>query len=142
MTTISYNYKDKEIAVDSRETAGDLIASDDAIKAEKISGEWYISAGCSNDCELLTDCIINGTKHDRDLDANVMFTKDGKVFNSNYYAADGLTTWELKRNYTMGTGERFALAAMDFGKSASDAVKYAMTRDIYTGGKIRVIKVK
>lgn len=142
MTTIAYSHKDKEIAVDSRETAGDLIASDNTLKAEKINGEWYIGAGCSNDCELLTDCIINGTTHERDLDANVMFTKNGKVFNSNYYAADGLLTWEIKRNYTMGSGEKFALAAMDFGKSAKEAVKYAMTRDIYTGGKVRVIKVK
>ena len=45
-------------------------------------------------------------------------------------------------NESFGSGSSFALSAMDFGKSAKDSVKYAMTRDIYTGGKIKVIKVK
>lgn len=35
-----------------------------------------------------------------------------------------------------GSGADFAIAAMDLGKSSSEAVKYASTRDIYTGGEI------
>jgi len=45
---------------------------------------------------------------------------------------------ELTYNYTLGSGERFATGAMDHGKSASQAVKYAMTRDSNTGGKVLV----
>jgi ATP-dependent protease HslVU (ClpYQ) peptidase subunit len=36
----------------------------------------------------------------------------------------------------IGSGARFALAAMDFGKTAGEAIEYACTRDIYSGGKI------
>jgi ATP-dependent protease HslVU (ClpYQ) peptidase subunit len=36
----------------------------------------------------------------------------------------------------IGSGQRFALAAMDFGKSASEAVEYACSRDIFSGGQI------
>jgi len=57
--------------------------------------------------------------------------------------SDGVLSKEaLSENLCKGSGEFWAMAAMDFGCSAKEAVKYAMTRDMYTGGKIRVIKVK
>ena len=142
MTTVAYHNESKTIAVDSRETARDLISTDKANKFDKVNGEYYVSVGDVEDCNLLIDIIINNTQCNRDLNANVMFTKSGKVYNSNYYADDGLRTWEIKRNYTMGSGEAYALAAMDFECGAKDAVKYAMTRDIYTGGRVRVVVVK
>lgn len=36
----------------------------------------------------------------------------------------------------MGTGAYYAKAALDFGKTPEDAIRYAMTRDCHTGGKI------
>lgn len=36
----------------------------------------------------------------------------------------------------LGSGWRWALAAMDHGKNAIQAVEYAMTRDCFTGGEI------
>jgi ATP-dependent protease HslVU (ClpYQ) peptidase subunit len=39
----------------------------------------------------------------------------------------------------IGSGARFALAAMDFGRSAGEAVAYACTRDIYSGGEVTII---
>ena len=36
----------------------------------------------------------------------------------------------------MGTGAYYAKAALDFGKTPEEAIRYAMTRDCYTGGKI------
>jgi ATP-dependent protease HslVU (ClpYQ) peptidase subunit len=44
-------------------------------------------------------------------------------------------------NQGVGSGFKFAISAMDHGKSAKDAVKYAATRDIYTGGKIHVYDI-
>jgi 20S proteasome alpha/beta subunit len=142
MTTIAFHLDSNTIAFDSRETAGSLIATDSANKSVRIGAEYYVSSGCVEDCELLIEILTKGVKCNRDLDANVMFTNNGKVFNSNFYVKDGVFTWQLKRNYTMGSGESFALAAMDFNRGAEDAVKYAMTRDIHTGGEVRVIKVK
>lgn len=42
----------------------------------------------------------------------------------------------------IGSGARFALPAMDLGKSARDAVAYACSRDIYSGGEITAIAIK
>lgn len=42
----------------------------------------------------------------------------------------------------MGSGYQFAIAALDLGKTAKEAVNYAKTRDIYTGGRVRVFDVK
>ncbi|MNJ79145.1 hypothetical protein D3C77_770710 [compost metagenome] len=41
----------------------------------------------------------------------------------------------------IGSGAPYALAAMDMGASAEDAVRAAMKRDIYTGGKIRTLRI-
>lgn len=35
-----------------------------------------------------------------------------------------------------GSGADLAIAAMDLGVSSSEAVEYAATRDIYTGGEV------
>lgn len=42
----------------------------------------------------------------------------------------------------IGSGTRFALAAMDFGKNAEDAVNYACTRDVYSGGLVTVLALE
>lgn len=39
----------------------------------------------------------------------------------------------------IGSGAQYAIAAMDCGKSAHEAVQIAMHRDPYTGGKIETI---
>lgn len=48
--------------------------------------------------------------------------------------------WFLEKSpCAIGSGQRFALAAMDFGKSAAEAVAYAITRDIFSGGEVTVL---
>ena len=42
----------------------------------------------------------------------------------------------------IGSGSAYALAAMDMGASAEDAVRAAMKRDIYTGGRVRTMRVE
>jgi hypothetical protein len=66
----------------------------------------------------------------------------GKVYRMGQSISNGFWIDECKFSRADGSGYKFALGAMDHGKSAKDAVKYAMTRDIYTGGKVKVIKVK
>lgn len=43
---------------------------------------------------------------------------------------------------TLGTGEQFALSALDFDKTPEEAVRYAITRDHNSGGKIFIEKIK
>lgn len=64
-------------------------------------------------------------------------TKDGRAFMLR--AED---TWEIEQIYALGSGENWAMAAMDLGYSAKEAVRYAITRDRGTGGKIHTIHTK
>lgn len=66
---------------------------------------------------------------------------NGLVYNIIF---DGKRLKELAVEFDIawGSGEEFALAAMDFGNSAEEAVKYAMTRDTCTGGKVHVYDIE
>ena len=141
MTTISYNHKDKEIAVDSRLTECDLIITDNDDKFIKKEGITFFLCGGYSASYLLVDVYL-GTETDKEnLDANIILIEDGKLFCVSYL--DGsINKWSIEHDTAWGSGEKFALAAMDFGCSAEEAVKYAMTRDIYTGGEVKVIEVK
>jgi hypothetical protein len=38
-----------------------------------------------------------------------------------------------------GTGRPWAIAAMDYGATAEEAIRYTITKDIYTSGEIQVV---
>lgn len=42
----------------------------------------------------------------------------------------------IEEFYTLGSGGDHALTAMDLGKTPKQAVQHAMTRDLFSGGKI------
>jgi len=138
MTTIAYNHKDKQIAVDSRVSSGTLINTDKYNKAYKIGDCLVILAGSLSDIgtfvsefpkiQTAVDCV--GFCIDNKLVYNISVDEQGKLHKS-----------LVKFNDAEGSGYAFAIAAMDFGKSAKDAIKYATTRDIGTGGRIRVYNV-
>lgn len=140
MTTIAYNHKDREIAVDSRCCAGTKIVSDSAEKSITINDVIYFYTAAGDDGIELAKLVDTGkSKHD-ELNATVMFIKDGEVFMGTY-SKGLLETWAISYSDAMGSGCDFALAAMDFGRSAKEAVEYAMTRDNATGGEVRVFKL-
>lgn len=45
----------------------------------------------------------------------------------------------VERPFAIGSGRDFALAAMDMGATAKEAVEMAAKRDVYTGGTIRTV---
>jgi hypothetical protein len=47
-----------------------------------------------------------------------------------------------KKYYAVGSGSSYALGALDVGASAREAMRAAVKRDIMTGGKIRITKLK
>ena len=140
MTTIAYNHKDKEIAVDSRVTSDNLIITDSDIKYIERNGQLFVATSSGDDWRSLINIYFGGEPIKRDYDCTVMFTCDKVVFLMTY--RDGqLNQWAIKEDTGIGSGGDYALAAMDFGLSAKKAVKYAMTRDCKTGGKVKVFKV-
>jgi len=141
MTTIAYSHKLKQIAVDSRATAGTLIADDKCNKVFKRDGLVFIACGSVADLELLTDSYPFGYEGMSDLSASAFVVDDGKVYQCDIQSGKYNVT-PIDFDMALGSGCDFALSAMDFGKTPKEAVKYAMTRDCATGGKIQVVKVK
>ena len=137
MTTIAFHYKDNQIAVDSRVTAGGIILTDKAMKIHKCNGVTFVLAGTAAEIEILVNRYPN---IDQDLKCYGIIIENNIAYN--FYFDDGsMEKNRLLYNLGYGSGEDFAISAMDFGKSAKEAVKYAMTRDSCTGGKINVINL-
>lgn len=141
MTTIAFNYQDKQVAVDGRITAGSLIRSDSSDKTIKNEIGLWIFAGTTCDYELLST-LNHHDKSDVVPDCSAMLIKDGKVFGVSVEDDGTCLHSEYEYSTAFGSGSDFATAAMDFGKSAQEAVKYAMTRDVFTGGAVQIFDVE
>ena len=140
MTTIAIDHD--TIAADGRETGGGIIYNDKVKKIGVREGVLYAFAGNVGDGLKLLDLIFDGVTCDCEgLSANAITIKDGEVIMHGYNEGE-YSNWPVSLPYSFGSGSQFALAAMDLGKTAKEAVKYAMTRDPYTGGKIKAIKYK
>lgn len=146
MTTIVYDHKARQIAVDSRTTSSGLIASDSEQKWHQDESDniWFLS-GCISDYDLLFDAFKDSDRA-FDLqaipDAISFFVRGGSVFLRGVTDKGEAWTQKLTHNRCIGSGASFALSALDFGKSAKESVEYAMTRDIYTGGKVHVYDIE
>lgn len=138
MTTMAYHHGDKQIAIDSRTTSGSLINTDKATKLYKINKCILFLCGSLSDIEIfISEYPDIKTK----VDCGGFLIENKIAYGIN--ETDGkLNKYTLTYNDTDGSGYAYAIAAMDFGKSAKDAIKYAMTRDTHTGGKVRVFNVK
>jgi len=140
MTTMAYNHKDKEVAIDSRITSNGTIRTD---KYNKVLindlGTWLFTGSC---CDVEDLAVLRHNDHVDvipDCTALLIHEKEMYLVSVN---SDGYCEWfKTEHNCAYGSGGDFALSALDFGKTAKESVKYAMTRDIYTGGKIQVFKV-
>jgi hypothetical protein len=142
MTTIAYHHGDKEIAIDSRACAGGLISTEKMNKVVKNNlGTWFL---CGSVCDIAD--FVKLTKNEilhKDLELTVSGLRMNNDTVASVFIVDGVFCEEIiEYSVTLGSGCDFALAAMNHGKSAKEAVKYAMTRDVYTGGRIRVFNVK
>lgn len=142
MTTIAYDYKSKKIAVDGRVTAGDVITYDVAVKyrySDDKSEVWFFCGAVADEKDLMS--LKHNDKPDVKPDCSALMVKDKKVFlvafNGDYCSVN-----EIKYSYSIGSGQNFGLAALDFGASAKEAVNYAATRDVCTGGKVAVFDVE
>lgn len=139
MTTVVYNHKEKEIGIDSRTTMGLLIESDNTIKMREKDGVKFFLCGEVADIEMIIDCYPNDTTNECDSHGFIIIDKEVK-----YIYCDGLKIKKTRQenSFAVGSGGVFATAALDFGKTTREAIKYATTKDAGTGGKIRVYKIK
>lgn len=141
MTTFAYSKKENAIAIDGRMTRGSLVASDRYEKWIEADDKTYFYVGCVSASHRLVEAITSGDEYvdeENDWDCHVILAsnppKEIYVNDSGY-----IECGEIKEeSFTSGSGESYALSALDMGKSVKQAVQYAMSRDIYTGGKITV----
>ncbi len=140
MTTIAY--KDGVIAYDSRQTRGGAIVSDDAPKCQVVDGVSFFLAGAVCDEKALIAAYF-GTPSAAPVECSGYAVDGGKLLMVGYDDKTGIWKQELDpaNPDAIGSGSAYALAAMDMGASAEGAVRAAMKRDIYTGGKIRTLRI-
>lgn len=141
MTTIAYHHERKEIAYDGRTTRGDIVMNESSEKMETRNGVEFFLCGSTCDFDDLIAKYFGG-KSDLNAEANALVIDGDSVYRIGCNS-DG-SIWKCKQdcNDAIGSGWQFALSAMDFGKSAKEAVEYASTRDLYTGGKISVVRIE
>lgn len=140
MTTIAYDHKNNQVAVDSRATAGTKIISDKAHKyIEKDGAMWFFTGAIADFDQLIA--LNHNDKPDIIPDCAAIKVCDDGVYLVTFNG-DYCSVCPLRYSYSIGSGENYATSSMDFGSSAKDAVKYASTRDCHTGGKVHVFDTK
>lgn len=141
MTNIAY--RDGVIAYDSRQTRSGTIVSDDAEKSELVNGVRFFLAGAVCDIPALIAAYF-GTPSPVAVECSGYALDAGKLVLIGHDDKTGIWKQDLDPSNpdAIGCGAAYALAAMDMGASAEDAVRAAMKRDIYTGGKVRTINIK
>lgn len=141
MTTIAY--KDGVIAYDSRQTRGGAIVSDDCLKCEIVSGVSFFLSGCVCDEQALIAAYF-GTPSKDPVECSGFVADNGKLMMVGH--DDKTDIWKQPLDPAnadaIGSGSAYALAAMDMGASADEAVRAAMKRDIYTGGTARTMVIR
>lgn len=156
MTTIAV--KDGIMAGDGRCSLGSTVIKDDMVKVFWINNHLMGGAGRARSISTfaqwlqkhtdytivnqevgdLVDLIPPVLQDDEEFTALVL-TPDKQVL-----MYDGNVALNLGQDVpaSIGSGSVFALAAMDAGVSAEDAVKIAMKRDVYSGGEITVVQLE
>lgn len=140
MTTIAY--RDGVIACDSRQTRNSAIVSDDAQKCQIVNGVKFFLSGAVCDEGALIAAYF-GTPSSVPVECSGYVVEGGKLMMVGHDDKTGIWRMDLDPSNpdAIGSGAPYALAAMDMGASAEDAVRAAMKRDIYTGGNIRTIAI-
>lgn len=140
MTTIALD-KDGLVAYDSRESVGSRIVDDDMEKMRVVEGVRFWFCGRSADEDYLIDALLNGPdeSYPEKIEVQALIYKDGVFLTAGLSDSEGfIVQRERKGNpVALGSGSDNALTAMDCGKSAKEAVKMAIKRDMQSGGTIR-----
>ncbi|OWQ36506.1 proteasome subunit beta [Pseudomonas sp. DrBHI1] len=141
MTTIAY--KDGVIAYDSRQTRDGCIVSDDCKKLTVVDGVSFFLSGAVCDEKALIAAYF-GTPSPVPVECSGYAVDGGRLLMVGHDDKTGIWRQDLDpaNPDAIGKGSAYALAAMDMGASAEEAVRAAMKRDIYTGGKVVTFRVE
>lgn len=140
MTTIAY--KDGVIAYDGRQVRNDRVVSDSAQKCQVVDGVSFFLSGAVCDEKALIAAYF-GTPSPLPVECSGYVVDGGKLMMIGHDDTTGIWKQDLDpaNPDAMGSGAPYALAAMDMGANAEQAVRAAMRRDIYTGGTVRTVTI-
>lgn len=147
MTTIVYCHKNKQIACDSRSTIGGTIIDSKAVKYKKVGDKFWFMSGRAGDADTFIHHYKPLHSANENMDVSGVFViVEGECAGGVYMAVkDSDNTYAeciVEHNYAQGSGDQWALAALDFGCTAKQAVEYAMTKDCYSGGEVHVYDIE
>ena len=145
MTTIAYD--GFRIARDSRLSTNDIIISDRCDK--RVSGDTGIfsalfTVGHLTKARMYADKLrgLGNIEQVLGLEAPDESICVIGVHGTDVWHLMGTHSSKIEELWAWGSGGDFALAAMDFGMTAKEAVEYAGTRDVYTGGNTINYRIK
>lgn len=145
MTTVIVT--DEGMFADGRTTADTKIISDCAKKVTKYKGYVFACVGDGEGADLIAKGYIDGLNQDEwglvgTVEGSGIIRRQDGFFVGFDSSEDGVEFFNHNGVGCFGSGCEFAQAAMDFGKSPVEAIKYAMTRDSLSGGKITSVLFK
>ena len=143
MTTIVYDHKNRQIACDGLVVRDGVILSTKFEKYFVRDGMVFLMAGSTCEFDEIIDMVCKGVKKTEVRTSSLCMYVQESIVAMVFIDSDGnVCTDVITHDDAIGSGENWALAALDMGKSAHDAVEYASTRDIYTGGSVLVFDVE
>ncbi len=140
MTTIAFD--GKYVAADSLITSGDVVYGQTE-KIHEVSGGLLLTAGNCEDWVSAVEWFNNGRDQANKptLESFIsIFIPDGNGVAMEY--GSRLIPTFVSLPWAAGTGRDFAKSAMMLGKDAHDAVEFACSLDIYSGGEVKSIRVR
>lgn len=141
MTTICY--RAGILASDSRLTLKSNITTDKCKKIWRLSDGTLFGASGDNEGGLALLAALRrgmelGPKSDREFHAVRIIPPKGQIFTT-----EGLTWSRWPETFVaIGSGGKYARAAMMAGATAIEAVKIAIQSDVYSGGRVQVLRLK
>lgn len=149
MTTVVYH--DGMFAADSRSCIGDTIYEEDSVKLMAEVGPFAV-VGFAGNYQTATDVIEVLSEYTSvDQVRSLELLKEDKVgmqmialdYSGQLWYYQGIDSFKLRSDlpFAIGSGAPYATAAVELGKTAEEAVKYAATKDPFTNKVVRVVKI-
>lgn len=142
MTTIAY--KDGVIAYDSRLVVENLIFDDEFEKMHSRDDVLFFLSGSTCDNEKFMNAYFEPELICKNVNIEAIVFDRSILYRSSI-DPDGIfwrSPLRPDHYYAIGSGRDFALAFMDSGISAEEAIYATMKRDCFTGGKVRTYQVE
>lgn len=143
MTTIVTD--SKQIAFDSMGVRGKTIVNTPSMKMREKDEHYFFLSGACTFMDLFIECFFSKEEAKEWDNVSAFILKPDKTIWVASFDGEGFVFEDYIMEgeiYAIGSGEEFAISALDLGKTPKEAVEYAMTRDIYTGGDVNVFDIE